>query len=579
MKKLLRYMKPYRVHAVAGPLIKWIEALFELLVPLVVAKLIDEGIPAGQASGNNGKAVWLCAILAILGLVGFGCSLTAQYFSAKAATGFAGRLRRAMFDHTAKLSYAGLDRIGSATIISRLTGDLAQVQTGVNMFLRLFLRSPFVVFGAMVMALTVDTSAAIVFVGAIPLLFIAVAVIMKLTVPGYRDVQKHSDELYHITGENITGVRVIRAFGMESEETDRFRREADVLAKFQITVNRVSALMNPVTFLLINGAMILLIYSGAVRVNAGGLSQGEIIALVNYMSQILVELIKLANLIITVSKGIAAAGRISEFLDTPVEAEDLPVATPTEIDDPDIAVRFENVSFTYPGAASPSIENISFILPKGKTLGIIGPTGSGKTTLVNLIPRFYDADEGRVTVGGRDVRTIPLRELRDSIGIAEQRSRIFSGTVRENLAMGKAISDDALMQALETAQARDFIMQKDGGLDHRLTRGGKNLSGGQRQRLNIARALADSPDVLILDDSSSALDYATDAALREALARLAGMSVIIISQRAAGVRELDQILVMDDGEAVGLGTFDELLESCPVFAEICRSQGIEGGAL
>lgn len=577
MKKILKYIKPYRVQANLGPLMKWMEAAFELLVPLVVARLIDEAIPAGK--GGDNTLLWqMCGVLALLAVVGFGCSLVAQYFSAKAATGFAARLRRVMFEHAGRLSHAGLDRLGSATVISRLTGDLAQVQTGVNMFLRLFLRSPFVVFGAMIMAFTVDARASVVFAVAIPLLFVAVAVIMSLTVPEFRAVQTGSDSLFHIAGENITGVRVIRAFGMEDEEKDRFHRSAEKLTLLQIAANKVSAFMNPVTALIINGAMILLIYSGAVRVNVGDLSQGEVIALVNYMSQILVELIKLANLIITVTKAIAAGGRISEFLDTTTESDELRVVEDCVAGDPGSAVVFDNVSFTYPDAASPSLENISFTMPRGGVLGIIGPTGSGKTTLVNLIPRFYDATEGRVFVGGRDVRNIPLRELRDTVGIAEQRSRIFSGTVRENLTMGKDISDERLMEALTTAQAADFIMKREGGLDAVLNRGGKNLSGGQRQRVNIARALAKSPDILVLDDSSSALDFATDAALRESLRQIEGMSVIIISQRAAGVRHADKILVLDDGKAVGMGTFEELLESCSVFAEICRSQGIMGGA-
>lgn len=570
-------MKPYRFQAVFGPLFKWFEALFELLVPLVVARLIDDGIPKGVADGGNGTVWLLCLILAALGTVGFACSLTAQYFSAKAATGFAGKVRRVMFEHAVKLSSSGLDRIGTSTVIARLTGDLAQVQNGVNMFLRLFLRSPFVVFGAMIMALSVDVKASLVFVGAIPLLFAAVAVIMKLTVSKYHAVQSAGDSLYHITGENITGARVIRAFGMEDAESCRFRESADTLTKLQLIANKVSALMNPVTALIINGAMIVLIYSGAVRVNLGSLTQGEVIALVNYMSQILVELIKLANLIITVTKAVAAAGRISDFLDTSVEEEELEVIDSADVKDADNAVAFEDVSFTYPEASSPSLEHISFTLPKGQTLGIIGPTGSGKTTLVNLIPRFYDAGEGRVLVGGKDVRCIPIKKLRDSIGIAEQRSRMFGGSARDNLAMGRDVSDSDLMAALETAHAADFVMSRQGGLDAEISRGGKNLSGGQRQRLNIARAIAKSPDVLILDDSSSALDYATDAALREALRKITGMSVIIISQRAAGVRHADKILVLDDGEAVGLGTFDELYENCPVFAEICHSQGISGG--
>ena len=580
MKKLLKYMRDYRREAVMGPIFKWLEALFELLVPLVVAKLIDEGI-ARQSRAE----VWrLCAVLAVLAAVGLACSLTAQYFAAKTAAGFAAKCRRAMFEHVQRLSYSGLDRLGGAAIISRLTGDLTQVQSGVNMFLRLFLRSPFVVFGAIIMAFCVDARASVVFVIAVPLLFLAVALIMRLTIPKYRQVQSKSDTLFHITGENITGVRVIRAFGMEEEECSRFRRENDMLASLQISAGRVSSLMNPVTFVIINAATIVLIWSGAIRVNMGNLTQGEVIALVNYMSQILVELIKLANLIITVTKALACAGRISDFLDFSTEEEELLVRETGAVGDPDAAVQFDNVSFTYPGASSPSIENISFTLRRGETLGIIGPTGSGKTTLVNLIPRFYDVDEGSVFVGGKDVRSIDPTALRDKIGIAEQRSCIFSGTVRENLSLGRSdsnggsgVSEEMLDSAVKTAQAADFIGKREGGLDAPLTRGGRNLSGGQRQRLNIARALAKSPELLILDDSSSALDYATDAALRKALGKLENMSVIIISQRAASVRHADQILVLDDGEAVGMGTFEELLKGCPVFCEICRSQGIAGG--
>lgn len=575
MKKLLKYMCPYTAQAIAGPLIKWLEALFELIVPLVVAKLIDEGIPAGDST-----QVWkFCGVLAALGIIGFICSLVAQYFSAKAATGFAAELRRSAFEHTNRLSYSELDKLGSAAVISRLTGDLAQLQTGVNMFLRLFLRSPFVVFGAMIMALAVDVRAALAFVVVIPLLFAAVALIMGLSVPKYRSVQAESDELFRITGENITGARVLRAFGMENSERTRFYEGAKRLSALQIAANRISALMNPVTSLLLNGAMIMLIYSGAVRVNIGSLKQGEVIALVNYMSQILVELVKLANLIITVTKAIAAGGRIAELLDTPVEADELKVYETDVVGDPSAAVEFRNVSFAYPNASSPSVENISFVLPKGKTLGIVGPTGAGKTTLVNLIPRFYDVGEGAVLVDGKDVRSIPLTELRESIGIVEQRSCIFGGSVRDNLTMGKPVEDEALLGALETAQAKDFVLSKDGGLDFELSGGGRNLSGGQRQRINIARAIAKAPSVLILDDSSSALDFATDASLRRAIASVDNMSVIIISQRVVSVRAADSIIVLDDGRCVGMGTFDELLSACPMFVEICRSQGITGGEL
>lgn len=569
-------MKKYRAEAIVGPLFKWIEAAFELLVPLVVASLIDTAIP----SGESGAVVKLCVVLCVLGAVGLASSLTAQFFAAKAATGFAADVRAAMFSHMQSLSYSQLDRIGASTMVARMTDDLSKLQNGVNMFLRLFLRSPFVVFGAMIMAMSVDFKTSLVFAAVIPVLFVVVTVIMKLTIPMYKRVQEKNDELFRLSGENITGVRVIRALGMSNAERERFAEGNGVLSSLQIAAGRVSSLMNPLTYIIINGAMIVLIRFGAVRVNIGTLSQGEVIALVNYMSQILVELIKLANLIITVTKALASAGRISDFLATPPEKDELTVLHDDGADTDDEIV-FEHVTFTYPGAASPSLEDVSFALKRGGTLGIIGSTGSGKTTLVNLIPRFYDANEGCVKVFGKNVKSADPESLRERIGVVEQRARIFSGSVRYNLTLGRTdenIPDSELWDALKIAQAEDFVRAKNGGLDFELYRDGKNLSGGQRQRINIARAVAKSPRILILDDSSSALDYATDAALRRAISDMSDVSVVIVSQRAAAISGADKILVLDDGRAVGFGTHDELIENCDVYGEICRSQGIGGSA-
>lgn len=578
MKRLLKYMKQYRTEAIIGPLFKWLEALFELLVPLVVARLIDGAIP----SGSESAVVRLCLVLCALGAVGLASSLTAQYFAAKAATGFAANVRGAMFSHMQSLSYTELDRIGSATMVARMTDDLAKLQNGVNMFLRLFLRSPFVVFGAMAMAMSVNFRVSLVFAAVIPVLFVVVTIIMKLTIPTYKRVQEKSDGLFRLTGENITGVRVIRALGMGEGEREKFAEENSTLAALQIAAGRVSSLMNPLTYIVINGAMIILIHSGAVRVNVGGLSQGEVIALVNYMSQILVELIKLANLIITVTRALACAGRISDFLGTPTEKSELAVAPADGDADASDDVVFDHVTFTYPDAASPSLEDVSFRIKHGGTLGIIGPTGSGKTTLVNLIPRYYDATSGSVCVLGHNVKSLDPAELRRKIGVVEQRAQILSGSVRYNLTLGREgehVPDEELWHALHVAQAEEFVRSKDGGLDAELYRGGRNLSGGQRQRINIARAVAKSPDIIILDDSSSALDYATDAALRREIAGMCDVCTIIVSQRAAALSGADQILVLDDGHAVGLGTHDELLRDCPVYGEICRSQGIGGDAV
>lgn len=571
-------MRKYRTEAIIGPLFKWLEALFELLVPLVVARLIDVAIPSGSGSA----VVRLCLVLCALGAVGLASSLTAQYFAAKAATGFAANVRGAMFSHMQSLSYTELDRLGSATMVTRMTDDLAKLQNGVNMFLRLFLRSPFVVFGAMAMAMSVNFRVSLVFAAVIPVLFVVVTMVMRLTIPMYKRLQEKSDGLLRLTGENITGVRVIRALGMGKGERTRFAEENGALAAIQIAAGRVSSLMNPLTYIVINGAMIILIHSGAVKVNVGGLTQGEVIALVNYMSQILVELIKLANLIITVTRALACAGRISDFLAIPDEASELALSPDDALGDASDDVVFDHVTFTYPDASSPSLEDISFRIKHGGTLGIIGPTGSGKTTLVNLIPRYYDATSGSVRVLGQNVKSVDPSALRRRIGVVEQKAQIFSGSVRYNLTLGRegeSIPDDQLWRALRIAQAEDFVRAKHGGLDAELFRSGRNLSGGQRQRINIARAVAKSPEIIILDDSSSALDYATDAALRREIAGMQDVCTIIVSQRASALSGADQILVLDDGHAVGIGTHEELLADCPVYGEICRSQGIGGDAV
>ena len=586
MKKLLIYLKDYKKETVLAPLFKLLEASFELFVPLVMAAIIDNGI----ANGDRGYIGRMCLVLIALGIIGLTCSITAQYFAAKAAVGFAAQMKHALFAHIQSLSFTEMDTVGTSTLITRMTSDANQVQNGVNMVLRLFLRSPFIVFGAMIMAFTVDVKAALVFVAAIPLLSLVVFGIMIITTPMYRKVQGGLDAVLGITRENLTGVRVLRAFNKEESEIRRFEDTNNTLAQMQKAVGKLSALMNPVTYIIINGAVIALVWTGAWQVENGAITQGEVVALVNYMSQILVELIKLANLIVTITKAIACGNRIQSVFELQPSLTD-PAAQTGQKDAAAAsapsgnardasgrtavpAVSFEHVCLTYKNAGAESLTDIDFRAWPGQTIGVIGGTGSGKSSLVNLIPRFYDATKGRVLVDGRDVKEYPLKELRGKIGMVLQKSVLFQGTIRENLLWGKEdASDEELYRALEIAQARDFVEEKDGGLDAVVAQGGKNLSGGQRQRLTIARALVRKPSVLILDDSASALDYATDARLRMAIRDMeGGPTVFIVSQRAASIRHADQIIVLDDGEVAGIGTHEQLLEGCAAYQEIYYSQ-------
>lgn len=565
MKKLLRFLTGYGKETVLAPLFKMLEAAFELLVPFVVAAIIDEGIPAG----DTGYVVRMSLILVGLAVVGCVSSITAQYFAARAATGFAARVRRESFRHLQALSFTALDRIGTSTLITRLTSDINQVQSGVNLTLRLFLRSPFIVLGAAVMAFTIDTREAMTFVVAIPALSVVVFGILLLSLPLYGRVQAALDRVLGKTRETLSGARVVRAFNRQQSEIGEFDEANDRLTRLQQRAQRLSAFMNPVTYVIINLAIIALLQSGAVQVNAGTLTQGKVVALVNYMSQILVELIKLANLIIMMTKAVACGNRIQAMLETPVGLPTLPSA-PKENDD---AVTFDAVSFTYEGAGAPSLTGADFSVRAGETVGIIGGTGSGKSTLVNLIPRFYDATEGRVLVFGQDVRTLDVAQLRSRIGVVPQRAQLFQGTIADNLRWGNPnATDDMLWEALSLAQARDFVEEKPGRLDFAVEQGGKNLSGGQKQRLTIARALVRRPDILILDDSASALDYATDARLRQAIASLPDVTVFIVSQRASSVQHADQILVLDDCAVIAQGTHEALLASCAVYREIYASQ-------
>ena len=576
MKKLLVYLKDYKKETVLAPLFKLLEASFELFVPLVMAAIIDNGI----ANGDRGYIGRMCLVLIALGIIGLTCSITAQYFAARAAVGFAAQMKQALFAHIQSLSFTEMDTVGTSTLITRMTSDANQVQNGVNMVLRLFLRSPFIVFGAMIMAFTIDVKAALVFVAAIPLLSIVVFGIMVVTTPMYRKVQGGLDAVLGITRENLTGVRVLRAFNKEESERKRFEATNGALAQMQKAVGRLSALMNPVTYIIINGAVIALVWTGAWQVENGVITQGEVVALVNYMSQILVELIKLANLIVTITKAIACGNRIESIFEmssslTDPAAENgqkTPAGASRTQDVP--AVAFEHVCLTYKNAGAESLTDIDFQARPGQTIGVIGGTGSGKSSLVNLIPRFYDVTKGRVLVDGRDVREYPLSELRGKIGMVLQKAVLFQGTIRENLLWGKEdASDEELYRVLEIAQARDFVEEKNGGLDAPVAQGGKNLSGGQRQRLTIARALVRRPSILILDDSASALDYATDARLRKAIREMEeGPTVFIVSQRAASIRHADQIIVLDDGEVAGIGTHEQLLAGCPAYQEIYYSQ-------
>lgn len=579
MKKLLIFLKGYERETVLAPLFKMLEALFELFVPLVMAAVIDTGI----ANGDKGYIVKMCLVLVALGVIGLVCSITAQYFSARAATGFAAGLRHALFSHVQELSYTEMDTIGTSTLITRLTSDINQVQSGVNLTLRLFLRSPFIVFGAMVMAFTVDVQAALIFVVAIPLLSIVVFGIMLWTMPLYKKVQGALDRVLLLTRENLTGVRVIRAFNKEEEERKRFEEETEALTGLQKFVGRISGLMNPVTYVIVNGAILLLLYTGAVRVDAGILTQGQVVALVNYMSQILVELVKLANLIITMTKAFACGNRVQSVLEVESSLKpgsfrgDAAIGAGNGLSGETAAgpcVRFEHVSLRYAGAGSEALTDVDFEARAGETVGIIGGTGSGKTSLVSLIPRFYDATAGRVLVDGRDVREYDIDALREKIGVVPQRAVLFAGTIEDNLRWGnQEASEEQLWEALRISQAKEFVEKLEDGLQAGVAQGGKNLSGGQRQRLTIARALVRKPEVLILDDSASALDFATDAALRRALAELGGETIVfIVSQRTSSIRHADRILVLEDGEVIGMGTHRSLLENCPVYQEIHYSQ-------
>ena len=568
MKKLWKYMRDYRREGILAPLFKLLEASLELLVPLVMAQIIDIGI----ANGDGGFILSRCGILAVLAAVGLVCSITAQYFAAKASVGFAAKLRSTLFKHIQSLSYSKLDTQGTGTLIARITGDINQVQSGMNLALRLLLRSPFVVFGAMIMAFTIDVKAALVFVVTIPLLSIVVFGIMLWSIPMYKKVQARLDKVLGITRENLSGVRVIRAFCKEDEERREFGECNAALTKLQLIVGRVSAAMNPATYIMINLGIAVLIYVGALRVDSGILTQGQVVALYNYMSQILVELVKLASLIITITKALACAGRVSAALDVESDMHGADT-TPKEIDT-DEEVRFENVEFGYATGGEPALSGISFSVKKGETMGIIGGTGSGKSSLVSLIPRFYDATGGHVYIKGNEVKDYPLGALREMVGMVPQKAVLFKGTIRENLRWGNAdATGEEMERALSDAQALEIVKAKPEGLDSPVAQNGKNLSGGQRQRLTIARALIKKPEILILDDSASALDYATDLALRRSLAALSYKpTVFIVSQRASSILHADKIAVLDEGKMVGLGTHDELMQTCPVYREIYYSQ-------
>ena len=575
MKKLLKYLKDYKLESVMGPLFKMLEASFELFVPLVMANIIDTGI-----KNADQPYIWkMCGMLILLAAIGLTCSLTAQYFSAKAAVGFGTALRNDLFRHINSLSYREIDTIGTSTLITRMTSDINQVQSGVNLVLRLFLRSPFIVFGAMIMAFQVNVRAALIFVVAIPLLSIVVFGILLISMPLYKKVQKQLDRVLLTTRENLLGARVVRAFNRQQDEMKKFDEENSLLVNSQVFVGKISALMNPITYVIVNGATIILIWTGAWQVEGGIITQGAVVALVNYMSQILVELVKLANLIITISKSLACANRISAVFEETSSIEDktgaaVLAANAGDAQEQPTKVEFASMDFAYAGSSENALSQISFQAMRGQTIGIIGGTGSGKSTLVNLIPRFYDATGGMVLVDGVNVKDMPLQALREKIGIVPQKAVLFKGSLRDNIRWGKPdATDEEIYHALEIAQARDFVDSKDEGLDLMIQQGGKNLSGGQKQRLTIARALVRNPEILILDDSASALDFATDAALRKAIREnTKDMTVFLVSQRATTIKNADQILVLDDGNLVGRGTHKELLDTCEVYREICFSQ-------
>lgn len=578
MKKLLTYLKDYKKETVLAPLFKLLEAAFELFVPLVIAQIIDVGIPAGDKP-YIGKMFGCLLLLAVIGLT---CSITAQFFAAKAATGFATKLRSALFSHIQGLSFTRIDKIGTSTMITRMTSDINQVQSGVNMVLRLFLRSPIIVFGAMIMAFTIDVKAALVFVVTIPLLVVAVFGVMMISIPLHKKVQASLDKVLGLTRENLTGVRVIRAFNKEEDEIRVFEEQNKVLSGLQNFVGKITACLNPVTYVIVNAAIVALIYVGAIQVDMGNLTQGQVVALWNYMSQILVELVKLANLIVTMTKAVACGDRVWAVLsvtsDEPEAVQAETFSKPSEVstagEEQMPYLEFNHVGLTYAGAGAETLSDISFQVKKGDTIGIIGGTGSGKTSLVHLIPRFYENTEGKILLEGKDLKEYTVEELREKVGIVMQKAVLFKGTIRSNLLWGKEdASEEEMWQALTTAQAKEIVEGKDGQLDAAVAQNGKNFSGGQKQRLTIARALIKKPEILILDDSASALDYATDAALRKAIREMEGdTTVFIVSQRASSIQYADRIIVLDDGVAVGVGTHEELLENCEVYQEIYYSQ-------
>ena len=570
MRKLLIYLKDYNKESVLAPLFKMLEAIFELFVPLVMSAVIDIGIK----NSDKPYIIRMCLVLVALGIIGLACSITAQYFAAKAACGFATKLRHSLFDHIQSLSFSEMDTIGTSTLITRMTSDINQVQNGVNMTLRLFLRSPFVVFGSMIMAFTISVKAALIFVIAIPLLSAVVFGIMYMSIPLYKNVQSNLDDVLRITHENLTGSRVIRAFHKEDNEIEQFENSNNSLSKLQIYVGKISALMNPITYTIINIAIVALIWTGAIQVNIGNISQGNVVALVNYMSQILVELVKIANLIVLINKAIACGNRVESVFE--INSSLIEPEKPAVVGEklPETVVSFDHVSLKYKNSSQDSLTDINFDVKRGETIGIIGGTGSGKSSLVNMLPRFYDYTGGQLKIDGIDVKDYAVDDLRNKIGVVMQRAVLFKGTIRENLKWGNPDASDVdLMEALETAQAAEVVQGKENGLDAEVAQGGKNFSGGQKQRLTIARALVRKPEILILDDSASALDYATDAALRKAIRDMKNSpTLFIVSQRAASILYADKIIVLDDGKVVGIGTHTELLESCPVYQEIYYSQ-------
>lgn len=575
MKKLLIYLKAYRKEACLAPIFKMLEAVFELFVPLVIKGIIDYGI----AAEDRAYCLRMGLLLLLLAVIGLAMATTAQWFSARAAAGFAAKIKQVLMEHIQKLSYTELDTIGTSTLITRMTSDVNQVQTGTNLVLRLFMRSPFIVFGSMIMAFTIDFKAAMIFVITIPLLSVVVFGIMLSSIPLYKKVQSQLDRVLGITRENLTGVRVIRAFNKEEEEISHFKTENEQFTRLQTFVGKISALMNPLTFVIVNSAILVLVWTGAWRVEGGILTQGAVVALVNYMSQILVELIKLADLIINITKAVACGNRIQKVLEVEPSMENGSKECIEEKRTPANAVDFNHVSLTYSGAGAPSLTDIDLHVKTGQTIGIIGGTGSGKTSVVNLIPRFYDATQGNVLVFGKPVKEQDMESLRSQIAVVPQKAVLFAGTIRENMKWGKEdATDEEIMEAITIAQAAEVVQKKEGGLDAFVEQGGKNLSGGQRQRLTIARALVRKPRILILDDSASALDFATDAALRKAIREMKNApTVFIVSQRTSSIRFADQILVLDDGKSVGVGTHDELLTTCSVYKEIYDSQYKKSG--